>query len=108
VVSEPQRHRRVEPDDVGIDTVRGDELVDQRTLQPACGVVGAWWQMRHHDVDAAIFRDGQPRIRTGVGVVERFFDEEHAPLFGAAGHQMLRTLKHEVPPEMRKANQIVG
>ena len=37
---------------------------------------------------------------------ERLFNKEHAALHGAAGQQVLRALKHQIPPEMRENDEV--
>ncbi len=39
-------------------------------------------------------------------VEEWLFDEEHSSVAGCAGHQMLGSLKDEVPSQMRKGHKV--
>src|SRR3954471_18491142 len=40
--------------------------------------------------------------------VDRLFPEDHIHVAREAAHQMLRALKHEVPPQVRKTNEGSG
>ena len=61
-------------------------------------------QMRHRDDDALRFMKFD---RGYIGVEDRFLDVKHSPLFGKASHEMLRSLKHEIPSQMRETEKIV-
>ena len=63
-------------------------------------------------------RDDDPDVREAFGLadleerrvslaadVDRLFPEDDVMSLGEAAHQMLRPLEHEVPPQVRKADQ---
>jgi hypothetical protein len=102
---ERQRTRRVEPQQRRIDRARGDELVHQTAQRPfrGAGIGRRRRQVRHHHVDAVAERHLEARRRR---VEDRFFDIKHAPRARKAHHQVLGTLKDEIPTQMREAEQI--
>jgi hypothetical protein len=55
-------------------------------------------------LDAAIGADGPTRFGFEFAV-DRLFPKDHAPLGREPAHQVLRPLEHEVPPQMRKADE---
>ncbi len=44
-------------------------------------------------------------MRLGACSKDRLFDDEHAIMPGGAAEKMLRTLPHEIPAQMREADE---
>jgi hypothetical protein len=105
MVGERQCHRGVVPQQIVRDGMGVEQSVEQCAQRHTGRIrrqVGR--QLGHDD------RDGTGRFATEVWrqlrSEFRFFDETYAPLASAACHQLLRSLKHEIPPEMRQADDI--
>jgi hypothetical protein len=107
VAADLLRHRRVEPEQR-----RAHALARQKPAHElALDLLGARLavlarQARREHAHARVDR-GHVERRRGVVVERGLLDEEDAPPLGASGHQMLRTLKDEVPAEMRQADDVL-
>ncbi|HTL46288.1 MAG TPA: hypothetical protein VL262_18270 [Vicinamibacterales bacterium] len=51
-------------------------------------------------MNATVGRENRHPWFRPVLFVNRFFDEEHAVITGAAAEQMLRALEHEIPAQV--------
>ncbi len=103
-----QRHGRVVPEHRPADPLGQEQLIDERGERCPRGRFverdGRGQVRRHHrDARAADRREAGDRF-----VVERLLDEEDAPIAGGSRHQVIGTLVHEVPTQMREAHQISG
>ena len=102
---EGERHWCVVPDHVAIDPLLRDQLQHQRTqrtrLLILAGIPGQM-RNRHGDAAAALNLQVRPAIRVENGL----FDVIHAPLARAPDHQMLGSLKDEIPPEVRETDDV--
>lgn len=107
VAQERQRHRRVEPRDAVVAEVARRELAGEQTLQPGhLRVIEARLRDRRMRAQHLDTREGlQPLHITAVRVVHRLLDEQHAVVLRESGMQVLGTLEHEVPAQVRKRDQ---
>ena len=102
---EGQRHRRVVPEHVVPNGFGLDEVVEQRTLRcDAVLVRQAFREMRDDDRDGTI--DFHPEMWSDAFVKQRFLDEKDPVFSRASRQQVLRTLEHEVPAQMRETDDI--
>src|SRR6185436_19561812 len=63
--------------------------------------------MRHYNLNAAINLAGVAQLELHRSIAEDwFFNKEHAPVARTTRQQMLRTLKHEIPAQMRETNEV--
>ena len=99
MVGEGESHGCVVPKHVRRDPLRGYELIQHAPLQSHGDEVGrASGKMRDGDGYAPILLDIEPFV--SYRVADCLFEEEHASFGRASGHEMLRTLKDEVPAEV--------
>ncbi len=107
VAREAEHHRGVVPADRAADLLGGHQPVEQGAERPGAGLaVQRLGQARRgHDHPAlGAHLEVQPgRVVERRG--HRFLPEDHPPAGGEPRHQMLRALEHEVPPQVRKADQ---
>src|SRR6476619_1273345 len=105
-MSKTERHRRVIPKDVLRDIMIDKELA--RHLSHArvyCDFASqSVRQVRYNDAYAGVrFADLEPHRS---GTKDWFFDKKDSTILRATRQKMLWTLKHKVPTQMRKANEI--
>ena len=106
-VDERLGHGRVHPGDRLRDLLRGDQLLnhgEERLRRLSLGSARQVGKARTRD-EHVVHRSAQlPTIPITVGG-QRLFDVDHGVARGEAGQQVLRTLKDEVPPQMREHDQ---
>ena len=105
MVRERPRHRRVVPQDRRAQLAPGAELVQE----PALGGLG---RGRVQAVREVRRRHGDPvagaQLEHGPAAVDdRLLDVGDGAVLGEAAHQVLRPLDHEVPAQVREAEQVV-
>ena len=103
MVAEPQRHRCVVPQHVRSHAFPLDDVIEQRSLDRGLVRAICFPQMRHDNVDVRL-RLGDGRVRALDRVKMRFFEEKNTSVSGGPAQQMLRTLEHKIPAQMRKAD----
>ena len=74
-----------------------EHLIPVRILAVRCGVTTCTPVLRAY---STLVSAGSRRIEY------RLLDKKYAPVPGESAHQVLRTLKYEIPAQVREANQI--
>ncbi len=103
---ELQHHRRVVPDDRPLDAALGQEA-HQQALE-----FGVALLVRH--VRQPGRRDGHvgggvlAHVQADFIAVNGLFEEDDRTVLGEPAHEVLGALEHEIPPQVRKADQRVG
>ena len=105
---ERQHHRRVIPAQQR-SALRHQHIVEQafqhRLICRPVGIVG---QLRHdHDHSGVRTHPGHEARRGGVAIFG-LFPHHDVPVAREPRHQMLRALRHEIPAQMRKAQQCLA
>ena len=107
---EGQHHRRIVPGDQRA-ADRRDMSVQQALQRRFARVLRhAFRQVRNDDPDVGrVLRLANLEVGRFLRAdVDRLFPVDDVHLAGEAAHQMLRPLEHEVPPQVRKAQQGCG
>jgi hypothetical protein len=100
VSREPERHRRVVPEDEIAHAVIGHQAFDEALLRGVARDLTrqTFRQARHGHTHAAAALTNFEAERAFVE--DRLFDEKDAPSRGAAAHEVLRSLVDEVPTQV--------
>jgi hypothetical protein len=104
---EPERHGRPIPQHVLRDVKRSQQLVYRVALRAdATGIRTAGDKMRHNHPDVGVRLSNLDGRLPAWRIEQRFLHEKHTACACRTGHQVLRPLKHEIPPQVREADEI--
>ena len=102
---ERQCHRCAVPQHVRPDALLREEHIDELTLRVEDGRFIDTVRQVQQDPSHAVLAHLDLRPQRSIAE-QRLFNKEHAALQGAAGQQVLRALKHQIPTEMRDHDEI--
>ncbi len=106
VAREAEHHRRVEPQDRPPAALKRQQAV-QHVAQPRLPgrLVPPVGQARAERRDALLGKGVMLEVGPRMIAGDRLLEDEDPPILGEARHQVLRPLKHEVPPQVGKTDQ---
>ena len=109
VTGEAVHHRRIEPQHRPAAALHGEQHVEHLAQRLLAGSFVPPMRHARTQRDHVLLRE---RMVFEIGAVmvaqDRFLEHEHPATRREAGHQVLRPLEHEVPPQMGETDQRTG